>query len=126
MPDAWGRALTGALWRPASPLLLPLALAAVGQWIVTVAIKGLYARQTVGAAFRVRLLTAGIRLPALAVAVSVAGVQGGAWALCGASIVGASIAWANFLRGERQDRPAPAIPAATTGEIEALQTSGVA
>jgi O-antigen/teichoic acid export membrane protein len=87
------RQVIGPNASPAHPLILPLTLMLLGQWIAFVAFIGLRARADVRITFILQALISGVLLVACIAGGTLGHLSGACWAIATTYIVGSGAAW---------------------------------
>jgi len=109
LPDELGTGLLGALWEPASALVLPTTLAFVGIGLMNGAGAGLRALAAARRSLRATLLCACAYLIGGVGGALVGGAAGSAWGVAAATAAGAVVWWWQLRAGLRDaDRSPPA------------------
>ncbi|MGH3464622.1 MAG: hypothetical protein ACRDP9_24405 [Kribbellaceae bacterium] len=107
LPDAWGHELLGAVWAPASALLLPATLSVANASFSTGAAAGLRALGVARRSLRAQLIASAAYLIGGVSGAAVGGALGSAWGAACATFIGA-IVWWWFLRAGVRERRQPA------------------
>jgi hypothetical protein len=104
LPDTWGRELLGAVWLPASALLLPATLSVMNASFSTGAAAGLRALGVARRSLRAQLLASAAYLTGGVGGAAAGGALGSAWGAAGATFFGAIVWWWYLRAGVREHR----------------------
>lgn len=99
LPDAAGRFVLGAVWEPASALILPTTLAVMGAGLVTGAAAGLRALGAARRSLRAQLFSSAAFVTGGLVGAAAAGALGSSWGVAIATLCGAAMWWTQLRAG---------------------------
>jgi hypothetical protein len=108
LPDDLGTRVLGALWEPATSLILPTSLAFAGIGLMNGASAGLRALAAARRSLRATLVCACAYLTGGVTGAAVGGAAGSAWGIAAATAAGAVMWWWQLRAGlqDRQGSPA--------------------
>jgi hypothetical protein len=122
LPDAWGQELLGAVWAPASALLLPATLSVANASFSTGAAAGLRALGVARRSLRAQLIASAAYLIGGVSGAAVGGALGSAWGAACATFIGA-IVWWWFLRAGVRERRQPADGQADERDVTEMRST---